>query len=85
MPCQAICHGTLPPLYSEDEAGWIVRGYNIGAGDIDVTLKPWKAFSRAARVTLAEDEISSLPVASDGSVSFTARGHEIVTVKFGKD
>lgn len=40
-----------------------------------------KSFARAARVTLAEEKREELPMASDGSITCPARGHEVVTVK----
>ncbi len=67
-----------------DGNGWIVRGYNIGGEEINVTLTPWRRFARVARVTLAEQVEAELTPASDGSVTFPARGHEIVTIKFGQ-
>ncbi len=67
---------------AEDGSGWIVRGYNIGAAGISVTLTPWRRFAQSARATLAEAVVAELTTAADGSVTFPARGHEIVTVKF---
>jgi alpha-mannosidase len=71
-----------------DGHGWLVRGYNIADEEIKVTLKPWRKFKRVERVNLAEQPVRAdsrppLRVARDGSVTFAARGHEIVTVKFG--
>ena len=68
---------------AEEGQGWIVRGYNIGAEAINVTLTPWKRFTRAARVTLAEEVTDALEPAADGSLTFATRGHEIVTIRFG--
>ena len=67
---------------AEDGQGWLVRGYNITAEEIPVTLQPWRRFPHAARITLAEQPLSTLAPAADGSVTFTARGHEIVSVLF---
>jgi alpha-mannosidase len=67
---------------AEGGDGWIVRGYNIGGEDINVALKPWMRFTRAARVNLAEEEQTELKPAHSGSVAFPVRGHEIVTTKF---
>ncbi len=67
---------------TEDGSGWLVRGYNLSREEIGVRIRPWLSPRRAARLNLAEQEIASLPLAADGSVSLTARGHEIMTVKF---
>lgn len=67
---------------SEDEAGWIVRGYNRGDQPLEVTLTPWRRFDRVEQVDLAENPVQTLPTAGDGSISFSATAHQIVTVKF---
>ena len=69
---------------TEDGRGWLVRGYNITDDDIQVTVKPWKRFKRAEHANLGEEKLAILKVASDGSVTFPARGHEIVTVVFSE-
>ncbi len=65
---------------AEDGNGLVVRGYNLGAEPIQVNLRPWRAFARAARVRLDETQEAELTQAADGSVTLTARGYEIVTV-----
>ncbi len=67
---------------SEDLRGWLVRGYNLTGDEIEVTLKPLVSFKNAELINLAEQKLSSLKSATDGSVSFHAGGHEIVTVLF---
>ncbi len=67
---------------TEDGIGWLVRGYNLSATDIQVTLHPWRAFKRAARVNLAEEEVTPLTFTAEGYLSLPVRGHEIMTVKF---
>lgn len=67
---------------TEDEHGWLVRGYNTSDKEIVVTLKPWKTFGQVERVNLAEEKIAALPSAGNGQVEFTAREHEIVTILF---
>jgi mannosylglycerate hydrolase len=67
---------------AEDGHGLIVRGYNIESRPTDVRLAPWLRFGVAARVRLDEQGGVPLVVAPDGSVTFPARLHEIVTVKF---
>lgn len=67
---------------ADDDDGLIVRGYNISADEIAVTLTLWKRFGRIARVSLAEEVMAELTPAADGSVTFASRGYEIVTIKF---
>ena len=67
---------------SEDETGWLVRGYNITAQEIQVTLKPWKRFKNVQLVNLAEEKIATLKPARDGSVAFTVGDHKIITILF---
>jgi mannosylglycerate hydrolase len=69
---------------TEDGRGWLVRGYNITDDDIQVTVKPGKRFKRAERANLGEEKLAVLKTASDGSVTFPARSHEIVTVVFSE-
>ncbi len=66
---------------TEDGTGWLVRGYNLGAERLQVTLKPWQPFEQAWRLNLAEREIAPLPIAADGRITLPVGGHEIVTVK----
>ena len=68
---------------TEDGRGWIVRGYNIGDEEIPVTLTPWRKFKKVQRVNMAEEKVAKLKVESSGGATFKARGHEVVTVKFG--
>ena len=88
LPGAAACVRATPEAFvisalkaAENGNGWIVRGYNIGAEAIDVTLTPWQRFARSARSTLAEQIETELTPAADGSLTFAMRGHEIVTVK----
>ncbi len=67
---------------AEDGSGWIVRGYNLGDSPLKVRLAPWKAFSRAERISLAELSEQDLAMEADGSVCLEAGPHQIVTVKF---
>ena len=67
---------------TEDACGWLVRGYNITADEIQVTLKPWRGFRKVERVNLGEKKLAAMKAARDGSVTFSARGHEIVTIVF---
>ena len=68
---------------AEDGRGWIVRGYNIGGDEISVTLTPWRRFGKAQRVNMAEETVPRLKVGRGGEVTVKARGHEVVTVRFG--
>jgi mannosylglycerate hydrolase len=67
---------------SEDERGWLVRGYNVTGQNISVSLKPWKPFQVVEQVNLAEEQQTLLLPDSDGRVTFPVRGHQIVTVLF---
>jgi alpha-mannosidase len=67
---------------TENGKGWLVRGYNISSETILFHLKPLVRFAQAALVNLAEEEISPLPTADDGSVVISAVGHKIVSVMF---
>jgi alpha-mannosidase len=69
---------------TEDERGWLVRGYNITGEDIQVRVKPWKHFEKAELANLGEEKLAVLKTASDGSVTFPAGGHKIVTVVFSE-
>ncbi len=67
---------------SADGPGLLVRGYNIGAVPLDVTLTPWWPFRRAWRVRLDGELLEELPVAGDHSVRLAVKGHQIATVRF---
>ncbi len=67
---------------AEDGRGWLVRGYNLTAEPVQVTIIPYQPFQSAYRVNLAEEIEEALTTAQDGSISFSAAGHQIVTVKF---
>ena len=45
---------------TEDETGWLVRGYNLSDKEITVRLKPWKLFTHVERANLAEEKITTL-------------------------
>jgi alpha-mannosidase len=66
---------------AEDGSGWVVRGYNLTGSPLEVTLHPWRRFARIWLANLAEERVNPLVVEEDGSVHFTARGHEVVTVR----
>jgi mannosylglycerate hydrolase len=67
---------------TENGKGWIVRGYNISSETIQLNLKPMRRFGQAARVNLAEEEISPLKMEGDGNIEIPVAGHEIVSVMF---
>ncbi len=70
---------------SKDGRGWIVRGYNISQEDVGVKIRPWKIHDRVERVSLSEEMLQEqsqlLSQAIDGSVTFSARPNEIITIK----
>jgi alpha-mannosidase len=67
---------------SEDENGWVVRGFNRSSESIELTLKPLRPFSGAMLVNLAEDRIADLTPTADGSIRLPVRGHQIVSILF---
>lgn len=67
---------------SDDGRGWLVRGYNLGDEAIEVTIKPWRKFTKAERVNLAEQTIGPLSVGKNGEVIIAVRRHEVATIKF---
>ncbi len=67
---------------TEDEHGWLVRGYNTSPKEIQVRLTLSRPFSQIERANLAEEKIATLLRDEDGVVTVAARGHEIVTVIF---
>jgi mannosylglycerate hydrolase len=67
---------------AEDGAGWLVRGYNITAEPIQVTLKPWKLFPKVSLVNLAEEKQAALKPDGSGRVTVPVGGHAIVSVLF---
>jgi alpha-mannosidase len=67
---------------AEDRRGWIVRGCNLGDDPLEIRLTPWQPFGLVERVNLAEQSEATLSPANDGSVTVTARGREIVTLRF---
>jgi alpha-mannosidase len=66
----------------EDGEGWLARGVNLGSEPIQVALRPWRPFERAARANLAEEVLEDVLVEADGTVRFEAGGHQVVTVRF---
>ena len=67
---------------TEDERGWLVRGYNVSDEEIIVKLKPWKPFTQVERANLAEEKVVTLLPDGNEMVEYAARGHEIVTILF---
>ncbi len=67
---------------TEDEHGWLVRGYNTSAKEIQVRLDALETVLQIERANLAEEKIATLLSDEDGRLHLAARGHEIVTVIF---
>lgn len=67
---------------TEDGRGWLVRGYNLTDEPIEVSLTPRQPFRKAELVNLAEARLRKLKPSSDGTVTFPAGGHQIVSVVF---
>jgi len=66
---------------AENGNGLVVRGYNIGVDAIEVTLRVWRNFARAARANLNEEEITPIELRDGREVTLQVRGKEIVTVR----
>ena len=77
-PSTFIISGVKP---AEDGNGIIVRGYSIADEKTEVILKPLMKFKIAERSMLNESAIKPITVQSDGSIGFSARPREIVTVR----
>ena len=67
---------------SEDKSGWILRGYNLSAKDIQVVISPQVPFERVWRANLAERPIDELKPDLQGRITLRLRAHEILTLKF---
>jgi alpha-mannosidase len=67
---------------SEDGDGWILRGYNLSAEDIQAIIAPQVPYKRVWRANLAERSIEGLQPDAQGRISLRLRGHEILTLKF---
>ena len=67
---------------TEDGKGILVRGYNITAKTLNVTLKPMRKIKRAVLLNLAEEPLEELGIDAGGNVQFAASGHQICTVGF---
>ena len=67
---------------AEDGRGWIVRGYNITAGPVELMLKPWKPFTKVELVNLAEEKQAALQPDKTGRVVIPVIGHAIISVRF---
>jgi alpha-mannosidase len=67
---------------TEDGRGWLVRGYNMTANPLPVSIRPWKAFKSVEFSDLAERKIRSVDSPAGGRFLFTAQPYEIVTLVF---
>jgi hypothetical protein len=67
----------------ETRGGFIVRGYNITGDSQMVSLTPWRPFSLVDVIRLDESETGGrLALDADGSISFRAAPHRILTFWF---
>jgi mannosylglycerate hydrolase len=80
---------TSPPAFSisaikmsEIGPDWLIRGVNLSGEKITVSVKPWHVFKKVELVNLAEQKLMPLKPGLGGKVSFSARPHEIITIKF---
>ncbi len=68
--------------HADDGNSMLVRGYNITGETIKVDIRPWRGFKKVDRVNLAENISKPLRPGKDGYLTFLARGHEIVSLRF---
>ena len=67
----------------ESRGGFIVRGYNITGDSQMIALTPWRLFKVVDVVRLDESETGGrLALDADGSISFRAAPHRILTFWF---
>ncbi len=64
---------------AEDNSGWVVRLYNAADHEVFGSLSAIRPIARAFAANLNEEKTEELPC-TDGTVSFTADAHRIVTV-----
>ncbi|SDW83760.1 alpha-mannosidase [Nitrosomonas communis] len=67
---------------TDDGRGWLVRGYNIGDEEIEVTITPWRKFGKSARVNMAEQTISPLEIGRNGEITVSVHSHEVASILF---
>jgi mannosylglycerate hydrolase len=66
---------------AEDDGGLVVRGYNSSSETIEVTLRVFGDFARAARANLNEESLAPLELRDGCEATLKVRGKEIVTLK----
>lgn len=62
--------------------GLVVRGYNLNSRSVQVRMRTFQAFKRAALVDLSEKERAPLDLQEGRQMTFAVRPREIVTVRF---
>lgn len=67
---------------TDDNRGWLVRGYNPTAKSIPVSIKPWKPFRSVEFADLAERKVRPVDNPPGGRITFNAGPYEIVTLIF---
>jgi alpha-mannosidase len=67
---------------AEDDAGFIVRGFNTLSTPIDVSITPWRPFPKAQLVSLEEKFIRNLTTSLDGQIKIRVDGNKISTIRF---
>jgi len=66
----------------EDGPGLLVRGFNIAGRAIDVSIKPDLPVMAVRRCWLDETAVNEPMTEQDGCIRFSARAHEIVSLRF---
>jgi alpha-mannosidase len=67
---------------AENGEGWIVRGYNISSETVLLQMKPSREFPHIVQVNLGEEEVGTLDIEADGTITTSVSGHEIVSILF---
>lgn len=70
---------------TDDGRGWLVRGYNVGDEEIEVTITPWRKFGKSVRVNMAEQTISPLEIGRNGEITVSVHCHEVASVMFEEE
>ena len=66
----------------EDYSSLIIRGFNISASPIELSLKPWKSFNQVYHVGLNEKPIQPLSMSQQGQINLHLEGYKIATIRF---
>lgn len=66
---------------SKQGEGLVVRGYNILATPIEITLKPWKHFNKIHLTMMDERVLRELYTDQEGLIKLQVEGHKIISIQ----